>query len=85
MKYQVLVYALCNKTIINFLSTVVMIRALTLCMLGNFSWFFVIFFTVSVSNSLGPDQAQQFVGPDLDPNWLQKSTVEADSRQRVKG
>ena len=23
-----------------------------------------------VANSLDPDQAQYFVGPDLDPNWL---------------
>ena len=27
--------------------------------------------TISVSNSLDPDQAQHFVGPDLDQNCLQ--------------
>ena len=27
--------------------------------------------TLSVSNSLDPDQAQHSVGPDLDPNYLQ--------------
>ena len=34
-------------------------------------------------NSLDPDQAQQNVGPDLDPNCLQRLSVEATSRQRV--
>ena len=29
--------------------------------------------TIRVSNSLHPDQARQFVGPDLGPNWLQRS------------
>ena len=28
--------------------------------------------TIRVSNSLGPDQARCFVGPDLVPNGLQK-------------
>ena len=28
--------------------------------------------TIKVSNSLDPDQARHFVGPDLDPNCLQK-------------
>ena len=28
--------------------------------------------TISVSNSLDPDQARNFVGPDLGPNCLQR-------------
>ena len=36
-----------------------------------------------VSNSLDSDQARQFVGPDLDPNCLQKLSAEDTSRQRV--
>ena len=35
-----------------------------------------------MSNSYDPDQAQQFVGPDLDPHCLQ-SFVHDTSRQRV--
>ena len=70
---------------------------LTLCQLVNFSCLFVIcyffkiiFFekkirnTIRVSNSLDPDQARQNVGPDLDPNSLQKLSADATSRQRVK-
>ena len=60
---------------------------LTLCMLGNFACFFfcsllifssLIFSsssfrnTISMSNSLDPDQAQCYIGPDLGPNCLQK-------------
>ena len=58
---------------------------LTHFILGHFFMFFcrlLIFFkssfsknsyknTIRVSNSLGPDQAQHFVGPDLGPNCLQ--------------
>ena len=59
---------------------------LTLCMLGNFAYFFVVcrfFFskltfsknyfgnTIRVSNSLDPDQARHVVGSDLGPNCLQ--------------
>ena len=56
---------------------------LALCMPGNFSYFFVVclffqkkfkkFFrnTIRVSNSLDPDLAQHFVGPDLCSNCLQ--------------
>ena len=32
---------------------------------------------------LDPDQAQQFVGPDLGPNCLQKLSADATGRQRV--
>ena len=38
-----------------------------------------------MSNSLDPDQARHFVGPDLDPNCLQRlSADDESSRQRVK-
>ena len=33
----------------------------------------------SVSNSLDPDQARHFVGPDLGPNYLQ---ISADDKSR---
>ena len=36
-----------------------------------------------MSNSLDPDQANNFVGPDLDPNCLQRLSAEDTSRQRV--
>ena len=36
-----------------------------------------------VSNSLDPDQAQHLVGPDLDPNCLQRLSAEDNSRQGV--
>ena len=33
-------------------------------------------------NSLDPDQAQHFVGPDLGPNCLQRLSADDTSRQR---
>ena len=36
------------------------------------------------SNSLDPDHAQHFVGPDLGPNCLQRLSADDISRQRVK-
>ena len=37
--------------------------------------------TIRVSNSLDPDQARQNVGPDLDPNCLQRlSGLSADDK-----
>ena len=36
-----------------------------------------------MSNSLDPDQAQHFVGPNLDPNGLQRLSADDTSRQRV--
>ena len=41
--------------------------------------------TIRVSNSLDPlaDQARHFVGPDLDPNCLEKLSAGDISRQRV--
>ena len=38
------------------------------------------FNTIRVSNSLDPDQARHFVGPDLGPNCLRK--VSADDKSR---
>ena len=70
---------------------------LSLCLLGNFSCFFVVcwFFsksifsknsftnTIRVSNSLDPDQARQNVGPDLDPNCLQRLSADDTRRQSL--
>ena len=72
-------------------------NGLTLCILGNFSCFFVAccFFskstfwknsfmsTIRVSNSLDLDQARHFVGPDLGPNCLQKLSADDIRRQKV--
>ena len=41
----------------------------------------------SVSNSLDPDQARRYVGPDLGPNclqWVSADDTVATSRERVK-
>ena len=38
--------------------------------------------TIRVPNSLDPDQARRFVGPDLRPNCLQSSSADDTSRQR---
>ena len=35
--------------------------------------------TIGMSNSLGPDQAQRFVGPDLGPNCLPR--LSADDKE----
>ena len=35
-----------------------------------------------MSNSLDPDQDRQNVGPDLDPNCLQRLSADDSSRQR---
>ena len=37
-----------------------------------------------MSNSLDPDQARRFVGPDLGPNCLPKLSADDTGRQRVK-
>ena len=36
--------------------------------------------TIRVLNSLDPDQARHFVGPDLGPNCLQKLSADDNSR-----
>ena len=38
----------------------------------------------NVKNSLDPDQARRFVGPDLGRNCLQKLSADDTSKQRVK-
>ena len=35
------------------------------------------------SNSLDPDQAHRYVGPDLDPNCLQKLSADNTNIQKV--
>ena len=70
-------------------------KYLTHCVLGNFACFFLLsvdfFFkltfskksfrnTIRVSNSLDPDQARGFVGPDLDPYCLQWLSTDDKSR-----
>ena len=39
--------------------------------------------TSRMPNSLDPDQARRFVGPDLGPNCLQRLSADNTSRQRV--
>ena len=38
---------------------------------------------IRVSNSLNPDQARQFVGPDLGPNCLQRLSADDTCRESV--
>ena len=40
-------------------------------------------YTIRVFNSLDPDQARLFVGPDLGPNCLQRLSADDTSRQSV--
>ena len=39
--------------------------------------------TMRVSNSLDPDQARHFVGPDLCPNCLQRLSADDTNGQKV--
>ena len=39
--------------------------------------------TIRVSNRLDPDQAQNYFGPDLRPNCLQRLSADNTRRQRV--
>ena len=39
--------------------------------------------TLSLLNSMDPDQARHFVEPNLDPNYLQRLSADDSSRQRV--
>ena len=41
--------------------------------------------TIRVSNSLDPDQARHFVGPDLGPNCLQILSADDTSREELNG
>ena len=43
-------------------------------------WMLDFFNAIQVSNSLDPDQARHFVGPDLGPNCLQR--LSADNKCR---
>ena len=40
--------------------------------------------TSKLSNSLNPDQARHFVGPDLGPNCLKRLSADDTSRQKVQ-
>ena len=61
--------------------------SLVLKLLGYFACFFVfhqLFRKIhSMSNSLDPDRAGYFVGPDLGPNCLQRLTTDDCIKQRV--
>ena len=37
-----------------------------------------------MSNNLDPDQVRHFVGPDLDPNCLQRLSADDTRKQRIK-
>ena len=59
----------------------------TLCNSSSADFFRINFFskekirdTIRVSNSLDPDQARRFVGPDLGPNCLQNLSAEDTCR-----
>ena len=67
----------------------VILSSLTLCILGNFMLFCRLLFffkfnfsksslqnTIRVSNTLDPVQARQNVGPELDPNCLQRLSAD---------
>ena len=41
--------------------------------------------TIKVSNSMDPDQARRFVGPDLGPNCLQRLSVDDTRSLRLNG
>ena len=43
-------------------------------------WMLDFFNTIRVSNSLDPDQARHFVGPDLGPNCMQRLSADNKSR-----
>ena len=46
-------------------------------------WMLDFFNTIHVSNTLNPDQARHFVGPDLGPNCLQR--LSADNKVALSG
>ena len=59
-----------------FLHVIIIVPYLTLWMLDFLN-------TIRVSNSLDPDQARQYVGPDLGPNCLQR--LSADNKSPLAG
>ena len=44
-------------------------------------WILDFFNTIRVSNSLDPDQARYFVGPDLGPNCLQRLSADNKGKE----
>ena len=50
---------------------------------AQFQFCIPFFITIRVSNRLDPDQARHIVGPDLDPNCLQRPSADDASMQRV--
>ena len=48
-------------------------------------WVLDFFNTIQVSNSLDPDQARHFVGPDLGPNCLQGSLQGSSADNKMSG
>ena len=55
-------------------------HTLLLCHILPFGcWIF--FKTIRMSNSLDPDQARHFVGPDLGPNCLQRLSADIAGKQ----
>ena len=57
-----------------FLHTLLLCHICTLWMLDLFN-------TIRVSNSLDPDQARHFVGPDLGPNCLQRLSADIAGKE----
>ena len=49
------------------------------------NFFEKMFKIILVSNSLVPDQARYFVGPNLDPSCLQKLSTDDNRNKGVKG
>ena len=86
---------LLDRAYVSLQQTLDSLTFVTSYLLGNFACsFFVCSFvskstvpknsfrnTIIVSNILDPDQARRFVGPDLDPNRLQKLSADDPSRQ----
>ena len=42
------------------------------------------YFRTNISESMVSDQAQHLIGPDIDPNCLQRLSADNSFRQRVK-
>ena len=47
-------------------------------------WVLDFFNTIQVSNSLDPDQARHFVGPDLGPNCLQRLSADIAGKELIQ-
>ena len=65
---------------------------LTLCLLGNFACFSLMFFKINFFKTFYQEyhqsvkqlESRHFVGPDLGPNYLQRLSADNTSRYRVK-